>query len=111
MYVLTNRVAKVLQNQGVKKGERVAIYMPMIPEMAASVLACARLGAPHMVVFGGFAASSLRDRMNDCDAKVLITADGGYRGGKVIEVKKNAEEAVAVNPTIEKGIVQRNYGI
>ncbi|OLE04601.1 MAG: acetate--CoA ligase [Ktedonobacter sp. 13_1_20CM_4_53_11] len=110
MYVLTNRVAKVLQNQGVKKGERVAIYMPMIPEMAASVLACARLGAPHMVVFGGFAASSLRDRMNDCDAKVLITADGGYRGGKVIELKKIADEAVAETPTIEKVFVQRHTG-
>src|SRR5205823_4735893 len=110
MYVLTNRVAKVLQNQGVKKGERVAIYMPMIPEMAAAVLACARLGAPHMVVFGGFAASSLRDRMNDCDAKVLITADGGYRGGKVIELKKIADEAVAETPTIEKVFVQRHTG-
>src|SRR5207248_7996868 len=104
-------VAKVLQNQGVKKGERVAIYMPMIPEMVASVLACARLGAPHMVVFGGFAASSLRDRMIDCDAKVLITADGGYRGGKVIELKKIADEAVAETPTIEKTIVVRRTGL
>ena len=111
MYVLTNRVAKALQNLGVKKGDRVAIYMPMIPEMIASVLACARLGAPHMVVFGGFAASSLRDRMNDCNAKVIITADGGYRGGKVIELKKIADEAILETPTIEKAIVIRHTGL
>ena len=111
MYVLTNRVAKALQNLGVKKGNRVAIYMPMIPEMIASVLACARLGAPHMVVFGGFAASSLRDRMNGCNAKVIITADGGYRGGKVIELKKIADEAILETPTIEKAVVIRHTGL
>jgi len=111
MYVLTNRVAKVLQNLGVKKGDRVAIYLPMIPEMMASVLACARLGAPHMVVFRGFAASSLRDRMNDCNAKVIITADGGYRGGKVIELKKIADEAILETPTIEKAVVIRHTGL
>ena len=111
MYVLTNRVAKALQNLGVKKGDRVAIYMPMIPEMIASVLACARLGAPHMVVFGGFAASSLRDRMNGCNAKVIITADGGYRGGKVIELKKIADEAILETPTIEKAVVIRHTGL
>src|SRR3984893_1898932 len=110
LYVMTNRVAKVLQNLGVKKGDRVAIYMPMIPELVAAVLACARLGAPHMVVFGGFAASSLRDRIIDCDARVLITADGNYRGAKLIELKKIADEAVAETPGIEKVVVFRHMG-
>ena len=110
LYVMTNRVAKVLQNLGVKKGDRVAIYMPMIPELVAAVLACARLGAPHMVVFGGFAASSLRDRIIDCDAKVLITADGNNRGGKPIELKKIADGAVAETPGIEKVVVVRHMG-
>jgi acetyl-CoA synthetase len=110
LYVMTNRVAKVLQNLGVKKGDRVAIYLPMIPELVAAVLACARLGAPHMVVFGGFAASSLRDRIIDCDAKVLITADGNYRGAKPIELKKIADEAVAETPGIEKVVVVRHMG-
>jgi acetyl-CoA synthetase len=110
LYVMTNRVAKVLQNLGVKKGDRVAIYMPMIPELVAAVLACARLGAPHMVVFGGFAASSLRDRIIDCDAKVLITADGNYRGAKLIELKKIADAAVAETPGIEKVVVIRHMG-
>ena len=110
LYVMTNRVAKVLQNLGVKKGDRVAIYMPMIPELVAAVLACARLGAPHMVVFGGFAASSLRDRIIDCDAKVLITADGNYRGAKPIELKKIADGAVAETPGIEKVVVVRHMG-
>ena len=110
LYVMTNRVAKVLQNLGVKKGDRVAIYMPMIPELVAAVLACARLGAPHMVVFGGFAASSLRDRIIDCDAKVLITADGNYRGAKPIELKKIADVAVAETPGIEKVVVVRHMG-
>jgi acetyl-CoA synthetase len=110
LYVMTNRVAKVLQNLGVKKGDRVAIYMPMIPELVAAVLACARLGAPHMVVFGGFAASSLRDRIIDCDAKVLITADGNNRGAKPIELKKIADVAVAETPGIEKVVVVRHMG-
>jgi acetyl-CoA synthetase len=110
LYVMTNRVAKVLQNLGVKKGDHVAIYMPMIPELVAAVLACARLGAPHMVVFGGFAASSLRDRIIDCDARVLITADGNYRGAKPIELKKIADAAVAETPGIEKVVVVRHMG-
>ena len=111
LYVMTNRVAKVLQNLGVKKGDRVAIYMPMIPDLVAAVLACARLGAPHMVVFGGFAASSLRDRIIDCDARVLITADGNYRGAKPIELKQIADEALAETPGIEKVVVVRHMGI
>ena len=108
---MTNRLAKGLQDLGVKKGDRVAIYMPMIPELVAAVLATARLGAAHMVVFGGFAASALRDRIIDCEAKVLITADGSHRGGKVIELKKIADEAIAETPSIQKSIVVRHTGM
>jgi acetyl-CoA synthetase len=111
MYVMTNRLAKGLQDLGVKKGDRVAIYMPMIPELVAAVLATTRLGAAHMVVFGGFAASALRDRIIDCEAKVLITADGSHRGGKVIELKKIADEAIAETPSIQKSIVVRHTGM
>jgi acetyl-CoA synthetase len=110
LYVLTNRMAKGLQNLGVKKGDRVAIYLPAVPEQVAALLAVARLGAVHTVIFGGFAASSLRDRINDAEAKVLITADGNYRGGKLIELKKLADEAIKETPTIEKAIVVRRLG-
>jgi acetyl-CoA synthetase len=111
LYLMTNRLAKGLQNLGVKKGDRVAIYMPMIPELIAAALAVARLGAVHMVVFGGFAASALRDRIIDCDAKVLITADGGFRGGKVIELKHIADEAIAETPAIQRAVVVRHTGM
>src|SRR2546428_6049073 len=110
LFVMTNRVAKGLQNLGVKKGDRVAIYLPLVPELVATVLACARLGAVHMVVFAGFAAASLRDRINDCNAKVLVTADGGFRGGKVIELKEIADDALAETPTVEKVLVLRRTG-
>jgi acetyl-CoA synthetase len=105
LYRMTNRMAKVLQNLGVKKGDRVAVYLPMVPELVVTMLACARLGAAHMVVFGGFAPGSLRDRINDCEAKVLVTSDGGYRGGKLIELKKIADEAVSETPAIEHLVV------
>ncbi|TME04895.1 MAG: acetyl-coenzyme A synthetase [Chloroflexi bacterium] len=110
LYVMTNRLAKGLQNLGVQKGDRVAIYLPLIPEIVAAVLAVARLGAAHTVVFGGFAASALRDRINDSHAKVVITADGSYRGGRTIELKKIADEAVAETPSVEKMIVVRRTG-
>ncbi len=110
LYQEVNRLAAALQKLGVKKGDVVSIYMPAIPEQVVAVLACARLGAPHSVVFGGFAASALRDRIIDCEAKVLITADGNYRGGKLVELKKLADEAVAETPTIEKVIVAKRLG-
>lgn len=110
LYVMTNRIAKGLQNLGVKKGDRVAVYMPAIPEMVAAILAVARLGAVHMVVFGGFAASALRDRMIDGKATVLITADGSYRGGKLVDLKTIADEAILETPTIEKVVVARRLG-
>jgi len=110
LYVLTNRMAKALQNLGVHKGDRVAIYLPAIPEQVAALLAVARLGAVHNVVFGGFAASSLRDRIIDAGATVLITADGNHRGGKLIELKKIADEAIEETPTIEKTLVVRRLG-
>jgi acetyl-CoA synthetase len=102
-----NRLSAAMKKLGVKKGDRIAIYMPAIPEQLYAVLACARLGAVHSVVFGGFAASALRDRINDCEAKLLITADGNYRGGKLVDLKKIADEAVAETPTIQKVIVAR----
>ena len=99
------RLANVLNDLGVRKGDRVAIYLPMIPELPAAMLACARIGAPHSVVFGGFSAESLRDRINDAECKVLITADGGYRRGQVVPLKQNADEAVAGCPSIDHVLV------
>jgi acetyl-CoA synthetase len=111
LYVLVNRFAKGLQNLGVKKGDRVAIYMPMVPELAAALLAVTRLGAVHTVVFGGFAAPALSDRINDAQAKVVITADANYRGGKLIELKKIVDEAVQASPTIEHVVVVNRLGL
>jgi acetyl-CoA synthetase len=106
----SSRLANVLKDLGVKKGDPVAIYMPMIPELPAAMLACARIGAPHSIVFGGFSAESLRDRINDCQAKVLITADGGYRRGEVVPLKRNADEALEETPSIERVIVVKRTG-
>src|SRR5437588_5726910 len=111
LYKLTNQLAKGLLNLGVKKGDRVAIYMPAVPEQVIAVLAVARLGAVHTVVFGGFAASALRDRINDAQAKVVITTDGNYRGGKLIELKKITDEAVSETTTIEKVVVARRLDL
>src|ERR1043166_6232042 len=101
------RFANALKAQGVRKGDRVTLYMPMIPELAIAMLACARIGAPHSVVFGGFSADSLRDRINDCQSKLLVTADGGYRRGTVVALKKISDEALAGSPSIEKVIVYK----
>jgi acetyl-CoA synthetase len=101
------RLADALKRLGVRKGDRVAIYLPMIPELPASMLACARIGAAHSVVFGGFSSESLRDRINDASCKVLITADGGYRRGAVVPLKENADEALEGTPSITNVVVVR----
>ncbi len=106
----TQRFANVLLSLGVRKGDRVNIYLPMIPEAAVAMLACARIGAAHSVVFGGFSAQALADRINDASAKVLITADGGWRRGEVFPLKPQADEAVANTPTIEHVVVVRRGG-
>ena len=105
-----SKAANALKELGVETGDRVAIYMPMIPELPIAMLACARLGAPHTVVFGGFSAEALSGRINDCGAKVLITADGGYRRGKEVGLKHHADEALADTPTIEATIVVKRLG-
>ena len=101
------RCANALKALGVKRGDRVAIYLPMIPEAAIAMLACARIGAVHSVVFGGFSAESLRDRVNDASAVALITADGGYRRGQLLPLKRFADEALAECPTIRNVLVVR----
>jgi acetyl-CoA synthetase len=102
-----SRFASVLDSLGVKRGDRVAIYLPMIPEAAIAMLGCARIGAVHSVVFGGFSAESLRDRIVDAQARVLVTADIGFRRGHVVPLKHNSDEAIAATPTIEHVIVVR----
>src|SRR5580658_849314 len=101
------RFANVLKSLGVRRGDRVAIYMPMIPELPVAMLACTRIGAAHSVVFGGFSPDALRDRIDDAAAKVLITADGGWRRGAVVALKENADTAVAAAPSIEHVVVVR----
>jgi acetyl-CoA synthetase len=104
------RLANALKSLGVGKGDRVNIYLGMVPELPIAMLACARIGAPHSVVFGGFSAESLRDRINDAEAKVLITADGAWRRGSVVPLKDNADAAVAECPSIEHVITVRRCG-
>ena len=105
-----SQFSNVLKGLGVDKGDRVNIYLPMIPEAAVAMLACARIGAAHSVVFGGFSSQSLSDRINDAEAKVLITADGGYRRGEVFPLKPAADEACESTPTIEHMIVVKRGG-
>ncbi|HEX7779992.1 MAG TPA: acetate--CoA ligase [Vicinamibacterales bacterium] len=103
--------ANVLKSLGVKKGDRVALYMPLVPELAMAMLACTRIGAVHSVVFGGFSAEALSDRINDAQATVLVTADGGYRRGQIVPLKQMADEALRSTPSIRNVIVfQRNPG-
>ncbi len=104
------RFANVLRDLGVAKGDRVNIYMPMIPELPVAMLACARIGAPHSVVFGGFSSDALADRINDAEAKVLVTADGGYRRGSAVPLKANADVALAATPSIDSVVVVRRTG-
>jgi len=105
-----SRLANALLELGVRKGDRVNIYLGMVPELPTALLACARIGAPHSVVFGGFSADSLRDRIQDAEAKVLITGDGAWRRGSIVPLKETADEAVAACPSIEKVLVLRRTG-
>lgn len=107
LYYEVNKFANVLKKLGIKKGDRVAIYLPMIPELPIAMLACARVGAIHSVVFGGFSSQSLRERINDCGAKLLITADEGVRGGRFVPLKANSDEALLECPSIKKVVVVR----
>src|SRR3990172_5340530 len=110
LYREVNRFASALRKLGVGEGDRVAIYLPMIPELPIFMLACARIGAVHTVVFSGFSAQALADRMNDVGARVLVTADGGYRRGKVLDLKTIADNAMALSSCVEKAIVVRRAG-
>ncbi|MCE5192278.1 MAG: AMP-binding protein, partial [Actinomycetia bacterium] len=105
LYYKVCKFANVLKKHGIKKGDRVAIYLPMIPELTITMLACARIGAIHSVVFGGFSASALRDRIQDCAAKMLITADEGIRGGRIVPLKAEADVALYECPTVSSVIV------
>ena len=104
------KFSNALKSLGVKKGDRVNIYLPMVPEAVVAMLACARIGAAHSVVFGGFSSQALADRINDAEAKVLITADGGYRRGEVFPLKPQADEAVKLTPSIEHVVVVKRGG-
>ena len=107
LYDRVAKMANVLREQGIKKGDRVCIYLPMIPELAISVLACARIGAIHSVVFAGFSASAVTSRINDCECKMVITSDGAYRGNKSIDLKGIIDEALEKSPSVEKVLVAK----
>ena len=112
LYREVNKFANVLKERfGVKQGDRVTIYLPMIPELAIAMLACVRIGAAHSVIFGGFSADSIRDRVRDCDSKLIITADGGYRNGQIIPLKSIVDKALSSgNTPVEDVIVVRHIG-
>lgn len=107
LYVRVAKMANVLRDQGVRKGDRVCIYLPMIPELAVAVLACARIGAIHSVVFAGFSSSAVAARINDCDSKLVITSDGGYRGNKTVDLKHIIDEALQHCPGVGKVLVAK----
>ena len=104
------RLAHILENSGIKPGDRIAIYLPMIPEAVIAMLACARVGAVHTVIFGGFSAEAIKDRINDCKARLVITADGGWRRGKIIELKASVDKAIEGTPTVESVLVVKRCG-
>ncbi|MEE9607932.1 MAG: AMP-binding protein, partial [Myxococcota bacterium] len=101
------KFANVLKSLGVSKGDRVALYMPMVPELAIAMLACTRIGAPHSIIFGGFSAEALRERLVDAGAKLVVTADGGFRRGKPLALKPAVDEAVAGAASVERVVVVR----
>lgn len=105
LYTRVNKTANVLRDMGVEKRDRVCIYLPMIPELAITMLACAKLGAIHSVIFAGFSASAVASRVNDCEAKMVITSDGSYRGNKVLDLKSIVDEALEKTPSVEKVLV------
>lgn len=105
LYKRVNKTANVLREMGIEKGDRVCIYLPMIPELAITMLACAKLGAVHSVIFAGFSASAVSSRVNDCGAKMVITSDGSYRGNKVLDLKSIVDEALEKTPSVEKVLV------
>ncbi len=104
------RLAHVFENMGINAGDRVAIYLPMVPEAIVAMLACARIGAVHTVIFGGFSAEAIKDRINDCQAKLVITADGGWRRGKVVELKSVVDRALEGTPSVQTVIVLKRTG-
>ncbi|HYP50214.1 MAG TPA: AMP-binding protein, partial [Pyrinomonadaceae bacterium] len=99
------KFANVLKKMGIKTGDRVALYMPLVPELAIAMLGCARIGATHTVIFGGFSADAVRDRINDCGCKLVVTADGGFRRGSEVVLKTAVDKAVRECPTVENVIV------
>jgi acetyl-CoA synthetase len=104
------KFANVLESLGLRKGDRAAIYLPMVPEAAVAMLACARLGVIHTVIFGGFSAEAIKDRVNDCQAKIVITADGGWRRGKIVELKTNVDRALPGTPSVQHVVVLKRTG-
>ncbi len=110
LYEKVNEFAAVLQKLGVKKGDRVTIYLPMIPELVFAMLGCARIGAVHNVIFSGFSAQAISDRVNDSQSKLIITANGGYRRGKILELKEIVDEAVGMCPSVEKVLLIKYTG-
>ncbi|KKK51292.1 hypothetical protein LCGC14_3116400, partial [marine sediment metagenome] len=107
---MTARFANVLKSLGVRRDDRVAIYLPLIPEAPAAMLACARIGAPHSVIFGGFSAEAVKERINDCDAKVLVTADFSLRRGKPLPMKESVDAVLPDCPSIDHCVVVRRTG-
>ena len=110
VYLEVNKLANAFKTLGIQKGDRVAIYLPMVPEAVFAMLACARIGAAHTVVFGGFSADALRDRINDAQAKLLVTADGGYRRGQTVALKATADAALEQTPSIQDVVVVHRTG-
>ncbi|HXP49420.1 MAG TPA: AMP-binding protein, partial [Bacteroidia bacterium] len=110
LHLEVSHFANVLKNLGAKKSDRICIYMPMVPEAVIAMLACARIGAIHSVVFAGFSGQSLADRINDCGCEIIITADGAYRGAKAIDLKKIVDEALDNCPTIRKSVILKHTG-